>query len=76
MKDGYWKEVQKLYYIQMSDLINSGYTADSPEYQEVLNAEYRMIDQIRRMCLEEHGSHDVYDNSPRGYCKRCGAWVD
>lgn len=74
MREGYYKEVQRIYHTQMSKIINLGGKVDDSEYQEVMKAEARaMYEQLPEMCLAEHGSHlgDVSDV----FCKRCGVWI-
>lgn len=73
MREGYYKEVQKIYHTQMSNIINSGGSVLDAAYQEVMEAEERaMHEQLPAMCLAEHGSHMDDGSFMYGFCKRCG----
>ncbi len=70
MRDGYYKEVDRLYHTQMKQ-----FHSKSPEHKEIHQAFVRVIRQLGEMCIAEHGSHKS-DNSSIPACIRCGVDLD
>ncbi len=72
MRDGYYKEVQEIYRT-LKEKMDKEHNA---EEEELWRAASRAMEQLKNMCLAEHGSHKDDGSIFHGFCTRCGMLLE